>query len=221
MGESVRIEKRDRTAIVWIDREESLNALSTEVIDDLDAALDALEADEDTGVIVLTGAGKKAFVAGADIREMADLDEDGARAYSQRGLTRTLEGDREGGLSDLSSAAEIAPDAIYTPLWIAGLSDDFSRLRSLAHSNDWMAAVIRFYLDELSLEELLEEAASEEDKALQTQQLCEAHCFVGLLREQQGRPEAARTHYGAAVATGVQQFVEYHWAQARLQQLED
>jgi enoyl-CoA hydratase len=59
-------------ALVTLDRPEALNALSFGLLAELVAALEALDADADVRAIVLTGAGERAFAAGADIKEMAD-----------------------------------------------------------------------------------------------------------------------------------------------------
>jgi enoyl-CoA hydratase len=68
----VTIEKEDGIATVTVNRPESLNALNSEVLDELkNAAEDALH-DESVHVVIVTGAGDKAFVAGADIKEMTD-----------------------------------------------------------------------------------------------------------------------------------------------------
>jgi enoyl-CoA hydratase len=61
----------DRVAIVTIDRQDALNALSFDLLDELVAALEALDGDPGCRAIVLTGAGERAFAAGADIRELA------------------------------------------------------------------------------------------------------------------------------------------------------
>jgi enoyl-CoA hydratase len=58
-------------ALVTIDRPEALNALSFDLLDELAAALESLDADRDVHAIVLTGSGRRAFAAGADIRELA------------------------------------------------------------------------------------------------------------------------------------------------------
>ena len=59
-------------ALVTLDRPEALNALSFGLLAELVAALEALDADGAVRAIVLTGAGERAFAAGADIKEMAD-----------------------------------------------------------------------------------------------------------------------------------------------------
>jgi enoyl-CoA hydratase len=61
----------DHVALVTIDRQDALNALSFDILDELAAALEALDADPGCRAIVLTGAGERAFAAGADIRELA------------------------------------------------------------------------------------------------------------------------------------------------------
>ncbi len=68
---SLRVDVRDRIATLTIDRPEKRNALSAEVRRELIAALDQQVADDRVRVIILTGAGEKAFVAGADISEFA------------------------------------------------------------------------------------------------------------------------------------------------------
>ena len=65
------LERLDGVALVTIDRREVLNALSFDLLDALADALDALDADPACRAIVLTGAGARAFAAGADIKELA------------------------------------------------------------------------------------------------------------------------------------------------------
>ena len=67
--ETIKIEQAQRVAIVTLNRPEVLNALNLQLVRELDTALTALEADEDVGAIVITGAGERAFSAGADIHE--------------------------------------------------------------------------------------------------------------------------------------------------------
>ncbi|MFV1940340.1 enoyl-CoA hydratase [Pseudomonas luteola] len=70
--ETLVIEIQERVALITLNRPQALNALNTQLIDELNKALDGLERDSTIGCIVLTGS-SKAFAAGADIKEMADL----------------------------------------------------------------------------------------------------------------------------------------------------
>jgi len=63
---------RDQVALVTIDRPEALNALSFPLLAELTDALEALDGDPACRAIVLTGAGERAFAAGADIKELAE-----------------------------------------------------------------------------------------------------------------------------------------------------
>ena len=83
--EFLSIEKKDQVAIVTISRPEKLNALNHALLTELDGALDGLRADASVRVLVVTGAGEKAFVAGADIGELSVLDTRGAEAASAFG----------------------------------------------------------------------------------------------------------------------------------------
>jgi enoyl-CoA hydratase/carnithine racemase len=81
----VRVSVTDRVAVLTIDRP-PVNALSRATLSDLDRALDTLFADEQVKVIVITGAGEKAFAGGADIRELVALSGQGeAREFILRG----------------------------------------------------------------------------------------------------------------------------------------
>jgi enoyl-CoA hydratase len=81
----ILIEKADRIAWVTLNRPEKLNALNNEVLRELEQVFADLEQDPEVGVVVVTGAGEKAFVAGADIAELKSLDTAGARVQALRG----------------------------------------------------------------------------------------------------------------------------------------
>jgi enoyl-CoA hydratase len=81
--ENVLIEKRGRVAILTVNRPDKLNALNIATRSDILAALDELERDADVRVVVITGAGEKAFIAGADINEFA-----GMSAVAQRAVMK-------------------------------------------------------------------------------------------------------------------------------------
>ena len=70
--ETLTVEVIDRLAVVTINRPEVRNALSRQVLADLRAALAALRDDHEVGAVAFTGAGDKAFIAGADISELQE-----------------------------------------------------------------------------------------------------------------------------------------------------
>jgi enoyl-CoA hydratase len=70
--ETILVERRDRVAIVTINRPEKRNALNIQTRTEGAAALDELRADDSVRVVIFTGAGDKAFIAGADIAEFAE-----------------------------------------------------------------------------------------------------------------------------------------------------
>jgi enoyl-CoA hydratase len=70
--ETLRVETTDGVATITVNRPEKRNALNARVRRELIAALDAIESDAAARVVVITGAGDKAFVAGADISEFAE-----------------------------------------------------------------------------------------------------------------------------------------------------
>src|SRR6186713_2095957 len=76
---TILVERRGAVTLVTLNRPQALNALNAAVLEDLIAAFAAFEADPAQRCAVLTGAGEKAFAAGADIKEMADKD--GASMY--------------------------------------------------------------------------------------------------------------------------------------------
>ena len=87
------IRDADGVRTVTVNRPDKLNALNAATLDALDAAFADAAADDGVRVVVLTGSGQKAFVAGADIAEMADLTPTQGRDFSLRGqrMMRRLE----------------------------------------------------------------------------------------------------------------------------------
>ncbi len=71
MPETILVEKEGRVAILTINRPDKLNALNQQVRDDMLEVLTAIEKDDSVGAVVITGAGEKSFIAGADIGEFA------------------------------------------------------------------------------------------------------------------------------------------------------
>lgn len=80
----VKLEQKGRVGVLTIDRQEALNALNGQVMSDLAAMLDEVEASKDIDVVVLTGAGRS-FVAGADIGEMKDMTAVEGKAWGDFG----------------------------------------------------------------------------------------------------------------------------------------
>ncbi|WP_150302669.1 enoyl-CoA hydratase [Pseudomonas saliphila] len=70
--ETLLVEVRDRVGLITLNRPQALNALNTQVLEELNQALDQFEKDPQIGCMVLTGS-SKAFAAGADIKQMVDL----------------------------------------------------------------------------------------------------------------------------------------------------
>ena len=70
--QSILVERDERVGIVTLNRPNELNALNFQLVSELANALEELDRDEEIRCIVITGAGGKAFAAGADIKEMSD-----------------------------------------------------------------------------------------------------------------------------------------------------
>jgi enoyl-CoA hydratase len=79
---NLRIEKHAPLATVTLDRPKVLNALNSETLTELDSAFADLAADAATRVVLLNGAGGRAFAAGADIRELTDLTAEDGRTFA-------------------------------------------------------------------------------------------------------------------------------------------
>lgn len=83
--ENVKFEKKNKIAYVTIDRPKVLNALNMATMQELEQVFTELAADTETRVVILTGGGEKAFVAGADINELSKNNPVEAKAYTHRG----------------------------------------------------------------------------------------------------------------------------------------
>jgi enoyl-CoA hydratase len=81
----IRVDREDTVAVVTVDRQDALNALDVATLTELRDRLRELAADDDVRVVILTGAGEKAFVAGADIKYMSGLGVDEAKAWGALG----------------------------------------------------------------------------------------------------------------------------------------
>ena len=80
--ESTILQKEGNIAILTISRPKALNALNSSVLKELDSILDQIENDEEIYTLIITGDREKAFVAGADISEMKDMNPKEARNFS-------------------------------------------------------------------------------------------------------------------------------------------
>lgn len=83
--DNLLLEKRDGVGIVTVNRPDKLNALNRKTMEELDAAFTALGADAEVRGVILTGSGEKAFVAGADIGELAAQSPVEGKDFSIRG----------------------------------------------------------------------------------------------------------------------------------------
>jgi enoyl-CoA hydratase len=85
MYQTLLTDLQDGTLIVTINRPDKLNALNKDVISELGVVVDEIYSNEAVKTAIITGAGEKAFVAGADISEFTQLDKEGGMALAQKG----------------------------------------------------------------------------------------------------------------------------------------
>jgi enoyl-CoA hydratase len=90
---AVDVDMADGVAVVTMNRPQALNAFNTEQLDRLGAAIRAIGQDRTVRVVILTGAGERAFAAGADIKEMVELTAAEGLAFGRKGqaLTNAVE----------------------------------------------------------------------------------------------------------------------------------
>ena len=82
----IKYEEEDTTAIISINRPKALNALNSQVLDELNIILDNIDITT-IKALIITGSGEKSFVAGADISEMSTLTKEQAKSFSKKGKT--------------------------------------------------------------------------------------------------------------------------------------
>lgn len=83
--ENLLLQLQDGILTITINREDKLNALNIDTVNEIKIAMQQVYDDADIKAVILTGAGTKAFVAGADIAEIAELSEVNARSFAERG----------------------------------------------------------------------------------------------------------------------------------------
>lgn len=84
--ETLLFEKKESIALISINRPKEMNALNSQVMEEMDALIDQISKDRDIHVLIITGRGK-AFIAGADIAEMKDKNSFEAKAFAKKGMT--------------------------------------------------------------------------------------------------------------------------------------
>lgn len=85
MFENVLLETKDRIAVLTVNRPKALNALNQQTLLDIKGAVEKFRDDQSADVLIITGAGDKAFVAGADIAFMVDMNALEGRLFGQLG----------------------------------------------------------------------------------------------------------------------------------------
>jgi enoyl-CoA hydratase len=83
--QNLLIEKKDNIAIVKINRPDKMNALNSQTMSEIKSAFKELKSDSGTFVVIITGSGEKAFVAGADIAELHKLDVITGKTFAENG----------------------------------------------------------------------------------------------------------------------------------------
>jgi enoyl-CoA hydratase len=83
--QTLLLDIKNNIAVVTLNRPDKLNALNAQTINDLDSVFSELKNNDDVYVVILTGSGEKAFVAGADIKELNKLDMISAKEFAEKG----------------------------------------------------------------------------------------------------------------------------------------
>lgn len=90
---AVEVEITDSVAVITMNRPEALNAFNLEQLDRLGAALEGVRGNRAVRAVIITGAGERAFAAGADIKQMAELNPEQGLAFGRKGhaITNAIE----------------------------------------------------------------------------------------------------------------------------------
>jgi len=88
--DTLHIQKENSIVVITIDRPDVLNAVNAAVVAELDQAVKDAVSDNTVGVIIITGSGEKAFVAGADIKAMSEMNSADALEFGKAGQAMTL-----------------------------------------------------------------------------------------------------------------------------------
>ena len=147
--EFILYEVKDMVATITINRPKALNALNSQVLEELDATLDAVDLNT-VRCLILTGAGDKSFVAGADIGEMSTLTKAEGEAFGKKGndVFRKLEtfpipviaainGFALGGGCEISMSCDIricSENSVVGQPWLSSLSIQQGILRQMKHT---------------------------------------------------------------------------------------
>jgi enoyl-CoA hydratase len=91
MYQTLLTELQNGTFIITINRPDKMNALNKDVIDELGKAMEEVYSNDDIKSAIITGAGEKAFVAGADITEFLSLGKEGGSSLAQRGREKVFD----------------------------------------------------------------------------------------------------------------------------------
>ena len=83
--QTLLVESRNKIAFVTVNRPDKLNALNAQAKDELRQVFASIKSDSAVDVVILTGSGEKAFVAGTDIKELTDLDRASGQTFSEGG----------------------------------------------------------------------------------------------------------------------------------------
>lgn len=83
--QNILFEFKNHTGLVTINRPDKLNALNNQTINEIEDVIKSIKSNSDIFVVVITGSGEKAFVAGADIAELNNLEVISAKEFSEKG----------------------------------------------------------------------------------------------------------------------------------------